>query len=46
MMEIASSPTHFSRLGLLRIAYEGGCELDAQLQGEMLTVKATIPCAA
>lgn len=46
MLEIASGPTHLSRLGLLRIAYEGGCELAADVHEDLLTVTATIPCAA
>jgi hypothetical protein len=44
MLEIASAPTHLSRLGLLRIAYEGGCNLAAEHRDETLTVTATIPC--
>lgn len=43
MREIASRPSRLSRLGLLRIAYEGGCELSADLTDGVLTVTAAIP---
>ena len=42
MREIASRPSRMSRLGLLRIAYEGGCDLSAQLDDGMLTITAAI----
>lgn len=43
MREIATRPSRLSRLGLLRIAYEGGCELSADVAAGILTVTATIP---
>ena len=43
MQEIASRPSRLSRLGLLRIAYEGGCELTGELTAGLLTVTAAIP---
>ncbi|HSR96366.1 MAG TPA: hypothetical protein VLM79_04805 [Kofleriaceae bacterium] len=46
MREIASRPSRMSRLGLLRIAYEGGCELSAQHDDGMLTITAAIPGAS
>jgi hypothetical protein len=46
MREIASRPSRMSRLGLLRIAYEGGCELSAQLEDGILTITAAIPGAS
>lgn len=42
MREIVSRPSRLSRLGLLRIAYEGGCELTAEVQAGILTVTAAI----
>jgi hypothetical protein len=46
MREIAARPLLLSRLGLLRIAYEGGCELTAEAHAGVLTVTAAIPAAA
>jgi len=46
MREIASRPSRMSRLGLLRIAYEGGCELSAQLDDGILTITAAIRAAS
>jgi hypothetical protein len=46
MREIASRPSRMSRLGLLRIAYEAGCELNAQLDNGILTITAAIPGAS
>jgi hypothetical protein len=46
MREIASRPSRMSRLGLLRIAYEGGCELSAQHDDGILTITAAIPGAS
>jgi hypothetical protein len=46
MREIASRQSTLSRLGLLRIAYEGGCELLAEVKGGILTVTAAIAGAA
>lgn len=43
MLEIASRPSNLSRLGLLRIAYEGGCELTGHVQDEILTITAAVP---
>jgi hypothetical protein len=43
MREIASRPSRLSRLGLLRIAYEGGCELSGELSDGVLTITAAIP---
>jgi hypothetical protein len=43
MREIATRPSRLSRLGLLRIAYEGGCELSADVRSDILTVTAGIP---
>ena len=43
MREIASRPSRLSRLGLLRIAYEGGCELSGELTDGVLTITAAIP---
>jgi hypothetical protein len=43
MREIASRPSRLSRLGLLRIAYEGGCELTAEVQDRIVTITAAIP---
>jgi hypothetical protein len=45
MREIASRPSRMSRLGLLRIAYEGGCGLTGELNGATLTITAAIPSA-
>jgi len=45
MREIAKRPSRLSRLGLLRIAYEGGCELSAVVDGDILTITAAIPGA-
>lgn len=42
LLEIASSedePTA-SKLGLVRVAYEGNCTLDAEVNGDTLTIKA------
>jgi hypothetical protein len=40
LLEIASSTDDFetSRLGLVRVAYEGGCKLRAQIAGRTLTM--------
>lgn len=46
LLEISSLPSRMSRLGLLRIAYEGGCALDAIVQDQILTVTASLPCVA
>jgi hypothetical protein len=43
MREIASRPSRMSRLGLLRIAYEGGCVLTGEVKDGTLTVTAAIP---
>jgi len=43
MREIATRPSRMSRLGLLRIAYEGGCELSGELKDDILTITAAIP---
>ena len=45
MREIASRPSRMSRLGLLRIVYEAGCELSAELADGMLIVTAAIRAA-
>lgn len=45
MLEISTSPSRMSRLGLLRIAYEGGCALKADIQNHILTITASLPCA-
>lgn len=45
MREIATRPSRLSRLGLLRIAYEGGCELSADVEAGILTITAAIPGA-
>ena len=45
MREIAKRPSRLSRLGLLRIAYEGGCELSAVVDADILTITAAIPGA-
>jgi hypothetical protein len=45
MREIATRPSRLSRLGLLRIAYEGGCELTATVETGVLTIVAAIPGA-
>jgi hypothetical protein len=45
MREIATRPSRISRLGLLRIAYEGGCELSAELRGDILTITAGVPAS-
>jgi hypothetical protein len=45
MREIATRPSRLSRLGLLRIAYEGGCELTATVEAGVLTIVAAIPGA-
>lgn len=44
--ELAASPRPASRLGLLRIAHESKCRLDAKLSQEILTVTATVPSGA
>lgn len=46
MLEIASRPSSMSRLGLLRIAYEGGCELSGTVDNDILTITAAVPGAA
>lgn len=46
MREIAARPSRMSRLGLLRIVYEGGCELAGEVHEGVLTVTATIPGAS
>jgi hypothetical protein len=38
LLEVATSPRGVSKLGLARIAYEGGCTLKAEVEGEMLRV--------
>ncbi|HVH48054.1 MAG TPA: hypothetical protein VM925_37225 [Labilithrix sp.] len=38
LLEAATAPTGVSRLGLARIAYEGGCELCAIIDGDVLRV--------
>lgn len=38
LLEVAASPRGMSRLGLARIAYEGGCSLDATIIGDRLRV--------
>jgi hypothetical protein len=40
LLEVAGAPRdqHLSRLGLVRIAYEGNCRLHAELQGDVLRV--------
>jgi hypothetical protein len=40
LLEVAGAPRDqtLSRLGLVRIAYEGNCRLHAELQGEVLRV--------
>jgi hypothetical protein len=38
LLEAATATTGVSRLGLARIAYEGGCELRAVLDGDVLRV--------
>lgn len=43
MREISARPSRMSRLGLLRIAYEGNCELAGEVQDGVLTITATIP---
>ena len=40
--EAAQNPSLASRLGLVRIAYEGGCKLAAELTGGVLTVTAEV----
>jgi hypothetical protein len=44
LLEIASSDDSLdkSSLGLVRVAYEGNCDLDARLEGSTLTVTATM----
>lgn len=44
VLEISRSPGRLSRLGLLRIAYEGGCRIGASFRDDVLTVMATVPC--
>jgi hypothetical protein len=46
LLEIAASPRRMSRLGLLRIAHEGGCRVDAAMKEDVLTITATVPCEA
>lgn len=46
MVEIATAQRAVSQLGLLRIAYEGPCQLEADLASNVLTITATIPGAA
>jgi hypothetical protein len=38
LLEVAASSSGASRLGLARIAYEGGCELSAEIDGSVLRV--------
>lgn len=45
MFEIASRPSRLSRLGLLRIAYEGGCKISGAVNDDVLTITAAIPSA-
>jgi hypothetical protein len=45
MREIASRPSRMSRLGLLRIAYEAGCEITGEVEAGVLTITAAIPGA-
>lgn len=44
LLEIANAPDDpgRSKLGLVRVAYEGGCELEARLDGNVLTLIATL----
>jgi len=42
LIEIAASSAPVTQLGLLRIAYEGGCRLAGDLTSDTLTVTATI----
>lgn len=46
MLAIASQPSRLSRLGLLRIAYEGGCELSGAVLDDVLTITAAVPHAS
>lgn len=45
LIEIASAESEpgESKLGLVRVAYEGNCRLDAKVDGRTLTVTARIP---
>jgi hypothetical protein len=45
MREIATRPSGMSRLGLLRIAYEGGCVLTSEVNDSTLTITAAVPSA-
>lgn len=38
LLDVAKAPRGVSKLGLARIAYEGACSLDAQLDGNWLRV--------
>jgi hypothetical protein len=38
LLEVATSEAGVSRLGLARIAYEGGCDLHAKIEGDVLSV--------
>lgn len=38
LLEVATSPKGVSKLGLVRIAYEGNCTLDARIDGNVLRV--------
>jgi hypothetical protein len=43
MRAIAEQPDGHSRMGLVRIAYEGPCEIESQHDGGLMRVRATIP---
>jgi len=43
MRAIAEQPDGLSRMGLVRIAYEGPCEIEALPESGMMRVRATIP---
>lgn len=42
LLEIATGSVDTSKLGLVRIAYEGGCQIDAEVSGETLRVLADL----
>jgi len=45
LVEVAARPAKdtMSGLGLVRIAYEGGCKLEAVVDGRLVSVRATVP---
>lgn len=45
LLEVGARPAKgtMSGLGLVRIAYEGGCKLEAVVDGPLVSVRATVP---